>query len=207
MYNFTYFKYVHTICKKCLLIIVVDFGVKYNILRILSRYVTDIIVVPSNITYDSILKYKPDGIVLSNGPGDPSYAVSRINTVRELLLSNIPIFGICMGHQILALALKLNTFKLKFGHHGLNHPIGSAKIINITSQNHGFVVQNQLSEDLINWQTNYNDNTLAAIVHRIYPYFSVQYHPEASPGPNDTESLFLYFVQIIQTAKKYLTNK
>lgn len=207
MSNCTFLKYTNTIYRKHLLVVVIDFGIKYNILRIISKYVKDIIVVPANIPYDFILKYKPDAVLLSNGPGNPSCVCHAVNTVNKLLLSSIPIFGICMGYQILALALRLNTSKLKFGHHGLNHPVGFSKIVNITSQNHCYVVQEEFREDVINWQVNYNDHTLSAIVHRVYPCFAVQYHPEASPGPNDTESLFLHFVQVIQTVKKYSTSK
>lgn len=207
MRNYTFIKHVNALYQKQLMVIVVDFGVKYNILRILSRYVAKVIIVPANTSYNTILRYQPDGILLSNGPGNPFYIVDIANTISKLLPYRIPILGICMGHQVLALALKLNTFKLKFGHHGLNHPVGFLQKVSITSQNHGFAVQAKQADNIINWQMNYNDNTLAAIVHGLYPCLSVQYHPEANPGPNDTENVFLHFVQVIQTTKQYPFNR
>lgn len=191
--------------KEKLTIVVLDFGTKNNILRNLISYIKTVIILPANSDINDILQYKPDGILLSNGPGDPKAAHEGINTVKQLLSLRIPLFGICMGHQVLSLALGLDTFKLKFGHRGLNHPIGNNKNIEISSQNHGFAIYNdtnKLSEVIIN-QLNYNDKTIAAITHRKYPYFSVQYHPEASPGPHDSENLFLHFVRIIKVVNKY----
>jgi carbamoyl-phosphate synthase small subunit len=185
-------------------LVVLDFGVKNNILRYLNRYVTQVTVVPANIHCKDILAYQPDGVLLSNGPGDPQDIHYAIQSVTELLKYNIPLFGICMGHQILSLALGLDSFKLKFGHRGLNHPVGLNKVISITSQNHGFGIQTNKLENtnmIIN-QFNYNDKTIAAISHRQYPYFAVQYHPEASPGPHDADSLFLHFIRVIKALQK-----
>lgn len=204
MKNFVFWQYMDSSYYKKFFLIVIDYGLKYNMLRILSKYFRKIVVVPSSISYIAVMQYKPDGILLSNGPGNPSCLSHIVTTVQRLLLYHIPIFGICMGHQILGLALKLNTFKLKFGHRGLNHPVGYFKIIYMTSQNHGFALQVETISDIINWQINFNDDTLAAIVHRFYPCFSVQYHPEASPGPRDTERLFLHFMQVVKTTKQYM---
>jgi carbamoyl-phosphate synthase small subunit len=193
------------ITKKDLTIVVIDFGTKYNILRNLYQYVKNIIVVPASTPYTIILKYKPDGILLSNGPGDPEVVDYGIQTVKNLLPFKIPILGICMGHQILSLAFGLEAFKLKFGHRGLNHPVGLRKNIEITSQNHGFAIKSNilLKTPTILTQLNYNDQTTAAITHRDYPYFSVQYHPEASPGPHDSSYLFTHFLRIIKLINKY----
>lgn len=187
-------------------IIVLDFGVKNNILRYLNKYVKNITVVPADISYTDILKYRPDGILLSNGPGNPEDLFYAIQTVKKLLPYNIPLFGICMGHQILSLALGLDVFKLKFGHRGLNHPVGYDKSISMTSQNHGFVIHRNNSKQsllMIN-QTNFNDHTVAAISHRNYPYFAVQYHPESSPGPHDADDLFLHFIRVIVAMQRYM---
>nr|SCW22902.1 Carbamoyl phosphate synthase small subunit [Nemalion sp. H.1444] len=179
-------------------IIVIDFGVKTNILRNLFNYTKHITVIPSHTSPKEILKYKPNGILLSNGPGDPSELTYAVANVRDLMKTNIPLFGICMGHQILSLAMGFKTFKLKFGHRGLNHPVGYKKQIDITSQNHGFaIIDNaKLSENILINQKNYNDDTIAAICHRKHPSFAVQYHPEASPGPHDSLNLFEHFIRV-----------
>jgi carbamoyl-phosphate synthase small subunit len=191
--------------QKDLTIVVIDFGTKHNILRYLFQYVKHVIVVPANTQSSKILEYNPDGILLSNGPGDPEVVIYGVQAVKDLLLHKIPIFGICMGHQVLSLALGLSSFRLKFGHRGLNHPIGLRKNIEITSQNHGFAIdkRNFLETSILLTQSNYNDQTTAGLSHRDYPYFSVQYHPEASPGPHDSSYLFLHFLRIIKLAKKY----
>nr|QUE28934.1 CarA [Madagascaria erythrocladioides] len=192
------------ISKKIFKVIVIDFGVKFNILRQLSFYGCSVLVLPATASYDAISRYCPDGIVLSNGPGDPSTANYAIDTVKQLLNSNIPILGICMGHQILSLSVKKETYKLKFGHRGLNHPSGKSQKVEITSQNHGFAVQlnypNVLrnSNELQITHFNLNDQTLAGISHKNKPVFSVQYHPEASPGPHDSDYLFYYFVCLMK---------
>jgi carbamoyl-phosphate synthase small subunit len=193
--------------EKNLRILLIDFGIKLNILRELSLYIKNLIVIPAKTDYTTILKYKPDGILLSNGPGDPQAVTYAKETIRTLLQgkNQIPIFGICMGHQIISLALGLQTFKLKFGHRGLNHPVGLNQNIEITSQNHGFGVEGDslIDKTILLLQKNYNDQTIASINHCKYPCFSVQYHPESSPGPNDSKHLFLHFIRVIQIAKKH----
>nr|QVY57904.1 carbamoyl phosphate synthase small subunit [Betaphycus gelatinus] len=198
IYNYlnyrTYIKY-----DKNLKIVVIDFGVKNNILSRLIHYGCNVTVVPANSTYNTISRLEPDGILLSNGPGDPSSMLNIIeNVVNIIYSSNIPIFGICMGHQILSLALKSKTFKLKFGHRGLNHPTGIGQKVEITSQNHGFAVDlHSLSnDDLIITHMNLNDSTVAGLIHKNKPIFSVQYHPEASPGPHDSDYLFYNFIEL-----------
>nr|AYR05958.1 carbamoyl-phosphate synthase arginine-specific small subunit [Lithothamnion sp.] len=184
-------------------VIVIDFGVKFNILNRLFYYGCDITVVPSTTSYDIIISNKPDGILLSNGPGDPSLVDNSIQIIKQLINANIPLFGICLGHQLLSLALGATTSKLKFGHRGLNHPSGLYNQIKITSQNHGFVVSaNTLPKDLVNvTYLNLNDCTIAGMVHNFKPCFSVQYHPEASPGPHDSDYLFSHFIKIIKAFK------
>nr|YP_009296755.1 carbamoyl-phosphate synthase arginine-specific small subunit [Bangiopsis subsimplex]AOM66098.1 carbamoyl-phosphate synthase arginine-specific small subunit [Bangiopsis subsimplex]ARO90345.1 carbamoyl phosphate synthase small subunit [Bangiopsis subsimplex] len=180
-------------------VVVLDYGVKYNILRRLYSCGLDVVVMPATSTVQEILETKPSGIMLSNGPGDPSAVSYAINIIRSLIDQNIPIFGICMGHQLLCLALGAETFKLKFGHRGINHPTGIFQKVEITSQNHGFAVNTSLAENNEIKITHYNLNdwTIAGIVHREHPIFSVQYHPEASPGPHDTDFLFNTFAQIV----------
>nr|YP_009314853.1 Carbamoyl phosphate synthase small subunit [Scinaia undulata]SCW23308.1 Carbamoyl phosphate synthase small subunit [Scinaia undulata] len=186
-------------------IIVIDFGTKHNILRNLLTYTTNVTVVPADTPAAEILSLKPDGILLSNGPGDPQIVQNGIRAIKELLSHNIPMFGICMGHQLLSLALGLNSFKLKFGHRGLNHPIGSNKNIKISSQNHGFAINYSRAqkENIVINQLNHNDTTIAAISHRKHPCFAVQYHPEACPGPHDSADLFLHFIKVVQATKQY----
>lgn len=182
-------------------IVVIDFGVKYNILSRLQAYGCKITILPASSKFNTILGYKPSGILLSNGPGDPSVINYSIRTVQQLIkFTNIPIFGICMGHQILSLALGSSTFKLKFGHRGLNHPSGKNQNVEITSQNHGFAVNIQSMSNTIT-HINLNDLTLAGMRHLNKPIFSVQYHPEASPGPHDSEYLFHVFLKLIKLIK------
>ena len=185
-------------------VVALDFGVKRNILRRLASYGCRVIVVPADTTAEEILKYNPDGIFLSNGPGDPSAVMEGIETTKALLLSRKPMFGICMGHQILGHALGAETFKLKFGHRGLNQPAGLQQRVEITSQNHSFAID----ADSIPANTveishlNLNDLTVAGLRHKSLPVFSVQYHPEASPGPHDADYLFEQFVQAMRTARE-----
>lgn len=188
-----------------LYVIVIDFGVKFNILNILYEHGCKVKIVPVTTKYEEIVKQQPDGILLSNGPGNPSILNQAITTVKELLETNIPLFGICMGHQILSLALGGLTFKLKFGHRGLNHPSGLSKKVEITSQNHSFAVkENSLPSNILHiTQLNLNDYSIAGIVHKSKPIFSVQYHPEASPGPHDSIYLFERFIKIMETYKYY----
>lgn len=177
-------------------VVALDFGIKRNILKRLASYGCRVIVVPVDTSAEEILSYNPDGIFLSNGPGDPAAVIEGIATTRSLLDSGKPIFGICMGHQVLGLALGAETFKLKFGHRGLNHPAGLTKKIEITSQNHGFAIEpDSLALDRLEiTHLNLNDQTVAGFKHKTLPIFSVQYHPEASPGPHDADYLFEQFV-------------
>ncbi|KPQ37534.1 MAG: carbamoyl-phosphate synthase small subunit CarA [Phormidesmis priestleyi Ana] len=186
--------------KQQLTVVAIDFGIKRNILKRLASYGCKVIVVPAETSAETILSYQPDGIFLSNGPGDPAAVTSAPEITRALLGSQLPTFGICMGHQILGLSLGAETFKLKFGHRGLNQPCGLTEQIEITSQNHGFA----LSADSIDasqvevTHLNLNDQTVAGIRHKQLPVFSVQYHPEASPGPHDADYLFANFVQAMR---------
>ena len=179
-----------------LTVVAIDFGVKRNILRRLASYGCKVIVVPANTPPETILGYNPDGIFLSNGPGDPSAVEDGIVVTKALLKAEKPMFGICMGHQILGLSLRAETFKLKFGHRGLNQPCGLEQQVEITSQNHGFAVtEGSLDEAVEITHYNLNDKTVAGLQHKNLPFSSVQYHPEASPGPHDADYLFEKFVQ------------
>ncbi|ACB00483.1 MULTISPECIES: glutamine-hydrolyzing carbamoyl-phosphate synthase small subunit [Cyanophyceae] len=186
-----------------LTVVAIDFGVKRNILRRLASYGCRVIVVPADTPAEKILAYNPDGIFLSNGPGDPAAVTEGIATVKDILKAEKPTFGICMGHQILGLSLGAETFKLKFGHRGLNQPAGlKQKQIEITSQNHGFAIaEASLAEDVAITHLNLNDRTVAGLEHKTLPFFSVQYHPEASPGPHDADYLFEKFVRSMKAHK------
>ena len=188
--------------EETLTVIALDFGVKRNILRRLASYGCRVIVVPADTPPAEILKYNPDGIFLSNGPGDPAAVAEGIETAKALLEAEKPIFGICMGHQILGLSLGAETFKLKFGHRGLNQPAGLKQQVEITSQNHGFAVSpDSLGAEVEITHLNLNDRTVAGLRHKSLPFFSVQYHPEASPGPHDADYLFDKFVKLMQEHK------
>jgi carbamoyl-phosphate synthase small subunit len=186
--------------QKPLTVVAIDFGIKRNILRRLASYGCRVIVVPANTPPEEILKHNPDGIFLSNGPGDPSVVTEGIETTKALLKAEKPVFGICMGHQILGLSLGAETFKLKFGHRGLNQPAGLRQRIEITSQNHGFAIDPDSLPDATVEIThlNLNDRTVAGLRHKTLPLFSVQYHPEASPGPHDADYLFENFVKAMR---------
>lgn len=182
-------------------ICLLDFGVKSNIIRSLQKRGLEIIVLPSNTRSIDLLKYKPDGIVLSNGPGDPRDLKDIINSVRNLITSNIPILGICLGHQLLSLALDLEIYKLKFGHHGSNHAIKdfNTNKCYITSQNHNYAVKNEcIPDDIDISHINVNDNTIEGFTHKKYSILSIQYHPESSPGPTDSAYIFDDFVKMIE---------
>ncbi|MFK8182662.1 MAG: glutamine-hydrolyzing carbamoyl-phosphate synthase small subunit [Phormidesmis sp.] len=183
-----------------LTVVAVDFGVKRNILKRLASYGCKVIVVPAETTAETIMGYNPDGIFLSNGPGDPAAVTHAPQLTRDLLKSQLPTFGICMGHQILGLSLGAETFKLKFGHRGLNQPCGLSEQVEITSQNHGFAISADSidSNQVEVTHLNLNDQTVAGIRHKELPVFSVQYHPEASPGPHDADYLFANFVQTMR---------
>ena len=178
---------------------VLDFGVKNNILKILKKLNCQVSVFPANTSSKEILGISPDGIFLSNGPGDPAAVSYAITTVKEIL-GKKPMFGICLGHQILALSLGAKTFKLKFGHRGINHPVKNliTNEVEITSQNHGFAVDNKsLPNNIRETHVNLNDNTNAGIESIDNFAFSVQYHPESSPGPHDSRYLFQKFIEIM----------
>jgi carbamoyl-phosphate synthase small subunit len=190
--------------KKNFNVVVIDCGVKYNILRELQKRKCALSVVPAGTSASQILAMNPDGLLLSNGPGDPAAVVQVVETTRQLL-DKLPIFGICLGHQMLGLALGGKTYKLKFGHHGANHPVKDLKSgkVSITSQNHGFCVDidtlNKKEVELTH--INLNDNTLEGLRHKKLPVFSVQFHPEASPGPHDAEYLFDEFIALMKKSK------
>lgn len=189
--------------KQPLTVVAIDFGVKRNILKRLASYGCKVIVVPASTPPEEILKYNPDGIFLSNGPGDPAAVAEGIATTKELLKAEKPTFGICMGHQILGLSLGAQTFKLKFGHRGLNQPAGLKQKVEITSQNHGFAIDaDSLGAEVEITHLNLNDRTVAGLRHKTLPFFSVQYHPEASPGPHDADYLFEKFVKLMQEQKQ-----
>ncbi len=177
-------------------VVVMDFGVKHGILRCLAAMGCRVTVVPSSTTAEQILAMKPHGVLLSNGPGDPEPVLDAVETIKGLLAARMPLFGICLGHQLLGLALGGRTFKLKFGHHGSNHPVKdlSTGKIEITSQNHGFCVDLQsLPPTVKTTHVNLNDGTSEGMAHTELPAFSVQYHPEASAGPRDARYLFERF--------------
>ena len=192
--------------KKKFKIIAVDYGIKKNILRYFSDYNCEIKVVSCKLSADEIVKLKPDGIFLSNGPGDPAATGKyAIDTVQKLIKLNYPIFGICLGHQILALALNAKTKKMKLGHRGANHPVKNLinNSVEITSQNHGFVViEKSVSKNIQITHKSLFDDTIEGIKLKNKPVFSVQYHPEANPGPQDSQYLFKNFIQDVKKHAK-----
>jgi carbamoyl-phosphate synthase small subunit len=193
----------NTASKKKCNVVVYDYGVKQNILRRLTSYGCNLTVLPAQTSAEDVLKMNPDGIFLSNGPGDPAAVTYAIESLKKLI-GKKPIFGICLGHQLLALALGGKTFKLKFGHRGANHPVKNLKTgaIEITSQNHGFAVDpDSLDPQSIEiTHENWNDHTNEGFRHRSLPIFSVQYHPEASPGPHDSDYLFKQFRETMDSS-------
>ena len=181
-------------------VVAIDFGIKQSILNRFVSHGCEIIVLPSKASFNDVLSNKPDGIFFSNGPGDPSAVTEGIDLARSLIeYGEIPMFGICLGHQIFGIALGGSTYKLPFGHRGLNHPCGRNNQIEITSQNHGFAIDpDSLSNDIVKiTHYNLNDNTVAGLEVNNKPIFSVQYHPEASPGPHDSDYLFKKFVSLM----------
>ncbi|MFD1171990.1 carbamoyl phosphate synthase small subunit [Oceanobacillus picturae] len=186
-------------------IVLVDFGMKHGILRELTKRNCHITVVPYNYSAENILRLKPDGIMLTNGPGDPKDVPEAINMIAELI-GKVPIFGICLGHQLLGLACGADTEKMKFGHRGSNHPVKDLdkEKTYITSQNHSYAVKEAslTNTDLQLTQIALNDGTVEGVKHKHYPAFSVQYHPESSPGPDDTNHLFDQFLELIDEAQR-----
>lgn len=191
--------------KKKLKVAVIDCGVKHNILRLLEKQNMALTVFPAHSEYKEILKMKPDGLFISNGPGDPRAVPYVVDTIRELLKYKIPTFGICFGHQLLSLALGGEIYKLKFGHHGANHPVQNLRTrsVEITSQNHNYCVDlKNIEKDIHITHMNLNDQTVEGFQHKKIPAFCVQYHPEASPGPHDSCYLFDEFRKLIEKYKK-----
>jgi carbamoyl-phosphate synthase small subunit len=182
-------------------IVAYDYGMKYNILRRLRQHGFKVTVLPATAPASEALKHKPAGIFLSNGPGDPSALGYVVESVRDLIKTDLPVFGICLGHQILGQAFGGKTFKLKFGHRGGNQPVKNLESgkVEITSQNHGFAVDpNSLPSDVTIDRINLNDQTVEGMRHKTKPIFCVQYHPEASPGPHDSTPLFAQFRAMIE---------
>jgi carbamoyl-phosphate synthase small subunit len=186
-------------------VVAYDYGIKRGILRRLRSSGCRVSVVPAATTAREVLAMKPDGIFLSNGPGDPAAVGYAVESTRELCAAKIPLFGICLGHQILGLALGGKTYKLKFGHHGANHPVmdlGTHKV-EITSQNHGFAVDvDSMAGRAVLSHVSLNDRTVEGMRHGELPVFSVQYHPEASPGPNDASYLFDRFRTLLEERRR-----
>ena len=182
-------------------VVAYDFGIKQNILRLLNDHHCEVGVVPAKTSAEDILGMHPDGVFLSNGPGDPEPMDYAVESVRKLL-GRVPVFGICLGHQVCGLALGGKTYKLKFGHHGSNHPVKNllTSQIEITAQNHGFCVDPESlpSSEVEATHINLNDMTNEGIRHKSMPLFSVQYHPEASPGPHDSHYLFTQFTDMMK---------
>jgi carbamoyl-phosphate synthase small subunit len=188
-------------------VVVIDYGTKFNILRRLRERGLDVVVLPCGVSLQEIMAWKPDGILLSNGPGDPRTLDDEVKVVNQLLEAEpqLPVFGICLGNQLLGRAFGLDLFKLKFGHRGGNHPVKDLITgkVHITSQNHGYALdQNSLPDDVEITHLNLNDNTVEGLRHKTLPVFSVQYHPEASPGPMDNAYLFDKFAEMVKEKKK-----
>lgn len=187
-------------------VVLIDFGAKLGIVRELSKRGCDLIVVPYDTPAEKILSYRPDGVMLTNGPGNPEDLPQSIETIRQLIPQTV-VFGICLGHQLISLACGAKTYKLKFGHRGGNHPVVDLKTgkVEITSQNHGYAVDIDSLKDtrLIMTHQALNDKSCEGVRHQDYPCFSVQFHPEASAGPEDSRDLFDEFIKLMDKEKKY----
>jgi carbamoyl-phosphate synthase small subunit len=184
-------------------VVAYDYGIKRNILRLLTQAGCDVTVVPATMSAEDVLKMQPDGVLLSNGPGDPEPVTYAIDNIKKLL-GKKPVFGICLGQQLLGLALGGKTYKLKFGHHGGNQPIMdlTTRKVEIAAENHGFAVDMETIKDqVVLTHMNLNDNTCEGFQHKTLPAFSVQYHPEASPGPHDSRYLFARFIEMMEKNK------
>jgi carbamoyl-phosphate synthase small subunit len=186
-------------------IAVIDFGVKKSILNILIELGCNITLFPHNTSFDDVMAHNPNGVVMSNGPGDPEACVREILLTKKLIASGIPIFGVCLGFQLLALALGAKTKKMSFGHHGINHPVQDNRLkqVLITSQNHGFVVvEESLPNVVISTHYSLFDGSLQGFMHKYLPIFAFQGHPEAGPGPSDAKKLFQDFITSVEAYKK-----
>ena len=191
-------------CEGAYRVVALDYGIKYNILRLLDAAGCKVRVVPATTSAEEILAQNPDGVFLSNGPGDPA-ALDYLYPVLRTLVENVPVFGICLGHQVLAHAFGGSTYKLKFGHRGANHPVMNQRTgcVEISSQNHGFAVDpDSLDPEQVEiTHINLNDQSVEGLAHRHRPVFSVQHHPEASPGPHDAQYLFRNFTEMMDKAR------
>ncbi|MCE2931098.1 MAG: glutamine-hydrolyzing carbamoyl-phosphate synthase small subunit [Vampirovibrionales bacterium] len=188
-------------------LVAVDYGIKQNILRQLQKLVAEIVVLPATATYEEVLAYTPDAVFLSNGPGDPRRLGGAVTLAKRCIDNGLPIFGICLGHQILSLALGLSAEKMPFGHHGGNHPVKDVElgVIYITSQNHSYGVcpptDAHLAQEILITHVNLNDGTVEGMRHQHLPVMSVQFHPEASPGPEEASVIFHQFVEACANAQ------
>ena len=200
-----YYDFIKPLGEKTFRVVAYDFGIKWNILRLMTALGLEVTLVPASTSAEEVKKMEPDGVFLSNGPGDPEGVPYAIENVRKLI-DYRPMFGICLGIQILGLAFGGKTYKLKFGHHGSNHPVKDLEtgIIEITAQNHNFAVETKSLEKagFVLTHQNLNDGTVEGIQHRELPIFSVQYHPEASPGPHDSLYLFERFYRMMEEHAK-----